>query len=106
MPCQNSLCNRPLQQGEKNAMPGQAPALTDERELLLAYLAQQRDGLRYTAYGLTEAQARLTPSASALSLGGLLKHVAAVERGWIDLVLQRPRPTSPSEAASRYAEGF
>src|SRR5262249_35249120 len=71
MPCQKVLCNGPLQQGE-NAMPGQAPALTDERELLLAYLAQQRDGIRYAAYGLTDAQARLTPAASALSIGGLL----------------------------------
>jgi uncharacterized damage-inducible protein DinB len=87
-------------------MPGQAPALTDERELLLAYLAQQRDGIRYAAYGLTEAQARLTPAVSSLSIGGLLKHVATMERGWIDLVLQRPHPTSPPDAAARYEEGF
>jgi hypothetical protein len=87
-------------------MPGQAPALTDERELLLAYLAQQRDGIRYAAYGLTEAQARLTPAASSLSIGGLLKHVATMERGWIAIVLQRQHPTSPSEAAARYDEGF
>ena len=87
-------------------MPGQAPALTDERELLLAYLTQQRDGIRYAAHGLTEAQARLTPSASSLSIGGLLKHVATMERSWIDIVLQRPHPTAPSEAAARYEEGF
>ena len=87
-------------------MPGQAPALTDERELLLAYLAQQRDGLRYAAHGLTEAQARLTPSASSLSIGGLIKHVATMERGWIDLVRQRQHPTSQPDAAARYDEGF
>src|SRR5215510_4875268 len=87
-------------------MPGQAPVLTDERELLLAYLAQQRDGIRYAAHGLTEAQARLTPAASSLSIGGLLKHVATMERGWIDLVLQLQHPTSPSEAAAHYEEGF
>jgi uncharacterized damage-inducible protein DinB len=87
-------------------MPGQAPALTDERELLLAYIAQQRDGIRYAAHGLTEAQARLTPSASALSIGGLLKHVATMERGWIDLALQRQHPTSQPEVAARYDEGF
>ena len=85
-------------------MPAQAAVFTDERELLLAYLAQQRDGIRYAAYGLTEAQARLTPAASALSLGGLLKHVAAMERGWIDLVLQRQ--TSRHEAAAHDDEGF
>jgi uncharacterized damage-inducible protein DinB len=87
-------------------MPGQAPALTDERELLLAYIAQQRDGIRYAAHGLTEAQARLTPAASSLSIGGLIKHVATMERGWIDLVLQRQHPTSQPEAAARYEEGF
>jgi hypothetical protein len=87
-------------------MPGQAPALTDERALLLAYIAQQRDGIRYAAHGLTEAQARLTPAASSLSIGGLIKHVATMERGWIDLVLQRQHPTSKPEAAARYEEGF
>jgi uncharacterized damage-inducible protein DinB len=87
-------------------MPGQAPALTDERALLLAYIAQQRDGIRYAAHGLTEAQARLTPAASSLSIGGLIKHVATMERGWIDLVLQRQHPTSQPEAAARYEEGF
>jgi uncharacterized damage-inducible protein DinB len=87
-------------------MPGQAPALTDERELLLAYLAQQRDGIRYAAHGLTEVQARLTPAASSLSIGGLIKHVATMERGWIDMVLQRQHPIAQPEAASRYEEGF
>jgi Protein of unknown function (DUF664) len=87
-------------------MPAQAAVFTDERELLLAYIAQQRDGIRYAAYGLTEAQARLTPAASALSLGGLIKHVAAMERGWIDLVLPRQRQTSRHEAAAHDEEGF
>src|SRR5205823_5751235 len=62
-------------------MPGQAPPLTDERALLLAYNGQQRDGIRNAAYGLTDEQARLTPSASTLSIGGILKHVADTERG-------------------------
>jgi len=65
-------------------MPGTAPALTDERELLLAYLAQQRDGLRFAAFGLTDDQARLAPSVSALSVGGLIKHVALTEQTWMD----------------------
>ena len=53
-------------------MPGQAPPLTDERDLLLAYLVQ-RDGLRNAAYGLTDDQARLVPTANSLSAGGLVK---------------------------------
>src|SRR3954447_8060146 len=86
-------------------MPGQAPPLNDERELLLAYIAQQREGIRNAAFGLTDEQARLTPSASALSIGGLIKHVAETEAGWIDTVLQRDRG-SQEDGESQYADGF
>jgi uncharacterized damage-inducible protein DinB len=70
-------------------MPMSVPPVSDEREGLLAYLAQQRDAMRATVFGLTDDQARETPTAGALSLGGLLKHVTNVERGWMDTVLQR-----------------
>ena len=83
-------------------MPGQPPPHTDERALLLAYIAQQRDGIRNAAHGLTDAQARLTPTAGTLSIGGLVKHVAATEQHWIDMVLQRPGTGSEGE----YADGF
>ena len=86
-------------------MPGQAPPATDERELLLAYIAQQRDGVRNAAYGLTDDQARLAPAASALSIGGLIKHVAAMEEGWIDIVLQRDRG-SREDRESSYEDNF
>ncbi|HEX8919624.1 MAG TPA: DinB family protein [Chloroflexota bacterium] len=72
-------------------MPGQAPPVADEREGLLAYLAQQRYALRIAAYGLTDEQARATPTRSALSIGGLIKHVAATEQHWTDTILQRSR---------------
>ena len=86
-------------------MPGQVPPLTDERALLLAYLDQQRDGLRYAVFGLTDEQARLTPTKSALSVGGVLKHCVTGERGWMDTVLQRPRP--PADAGyEAYFENF
>jgi uncharacterized damage-inducible protein DinB len=70
-------------------MPAHVPPHTDERLLLLGYLAQQRDGVRYAAYGLTDEQARLTPTAGTLSVGGLVKHVTQMERGWVDILLQR-----------------
>ena len=57
-------------------MPGLVAPIADEREGLLAYLAQQRDALRIVAHGLTDDQARATPSVSTLSIGGLIKHVA------------------------------
>jgi Protein of unknown function (DUF664) len=85
-------------------MPGQAPFHTDEHDLLLGYLAQQRSVLRLTAYGLTDDQARLAAAApSPLTIGGLVKHVAATEQGWIDMVVQRERPSAGEDA---YAENF
>ena len=87
-------------------MPGQAPPATDERELLLAYIAQQRDGVRNAAHGLTDEQARLTPTAGSLSIGGLIKHVAETESGWIDTALQRDRGGSHEERESSYEDNF
>jgi uncharacterized damage-inducible protein DinB len=55
----------------------------DERGALLAFLEEQRDGIRRALLGLTEEQAASRPSASELSLSGLLKHVAETEQGWI-----------------------
>ena len=48
-------------------MPGTAPPADTERETLLIYLRQQRDGLRYAAFGLTEEQ--LTESATPYVAG-------------------------------------
>jgi uncharacterized damage-inducible protein DinB len=84
------------------AMPGQVAPHTDEKALLLAYVDQQRDGLRYAALGLTDDQARMTPTKGALSIGGLLKHVAEMERSWMDTTLQRERVSSESD----YEAGF
>ena len=64
-------------------MPGLVPPVIDERACLLAFLAQQRDGIRYAAHGLTDEQAMARPSVSELSLGGLVKHAALVEQAWI-----------------------
>ena len=64
-------------------MPLFAPPVTDERDGLLTFLAQQRHALRATALGLTDEQARATPTASGLSLGGLIKHAARTERRWV-----------------------
>lgn len=64
-------------------MPGNPPSVNTEREALVAYLVQQRDGLKNSAYGLTEEQARAKPTVSALSVAGLIKHAAVTEKGWI-----------------------
>jgi len=71
-------------------MPGNVAPVVGERANLLAYVEQQRYGIRLTAFGLTDEQARATPTNSALSVGGLIKHVTAMERTWMDIVMQRP----------------
>jgi uncharacterized damage-inducible protein DinB len=87
-------------------MPGQAPFHTDEHDLLLGYLAQQRAVLQLTAYGLTDEQARMAAAPpSPLSVGGLIKHVALTEQGWIDIVAQRERP-SAGDGRDEYVQGF
>ncbi|QWF79077.1 DinB family protein [Amycolatopsis sp. CA-230715] len=80
-------------------MASQPPPVADEREGLLRFLDNQRYVLRLAAYGLTDEQARSTPTRSALGVGGLIKHVAAVETMWIDLVLGvQPRLGAEAEA--------
>ena len=89
-------------------MPGNVHPVADEREGLTAYLAQQRAVLRIAAYGLTDAQARAVPTRSTLSVGGLIKHVTAVERSWVDIALQRPSVAQEDTAQGEvdYAAGF
>ncbi len=82
-------------------MPGLPPPYDTERDALLGFLAHQRSVIRLSAFGLTDDQARLAPTASALSIGGLVKHVAYVEDGWIDTVLD-VRSGSPAD----YEEHF
>lgn len=75
-------------------MPGLVRTIANERDGLLAYLAQQRDALRYAVNGITDEQARVKPSVSALSLGGLIKHVTLTERTWmVSTVAGGPVPT-------------
>ncbi|RJQ74672.1 DinB family protein [Pseudonocardiaceae bacterium YIM PH 21723] len=57
-----------------------------ERAELLNVLAERRAFLRGTVRDLTDEQAASTPTVSQLNLGGLIKHVAGVERGWIGFV--------------------
>ena len=84
-------------------MPGNVPPVEGERANLLAYLEQQRYGIRLTAFGLTEDQARATPTSSTLSVGGLIKHVTATERTWMDIILQREKAGTDETA---YGEDF
>ena len=89
------------------------PASTVERDDLVALLEKHRGLFLLTAQGLTEEQARLTPTVSALSVGGLVKHVTAVEESWLNFSEHgAPEESgddddSPDEAAlEAFANGF
>ena len=86
-------------------MLGMPDPIANEREGLLSFLAQQRYVLRLTAYGLSDDEARATPTASPLSVGGLIKHVAATEQSWMDVVLQRPGSGGESDYEARFRLG-
>jgi uncharacterized damage-inducible protein DinB len=84
-------------------MAASVAPFADECGGLLGYLAHQRHLVRVAAHGLSDEQARATPTVSALSVGGLIKHLALVERHWIDLVLQRPRRPQTEAVAAHVA---
>jgi len=65
---------------------------------LLATLAKHRYFLRFTTRDLTDDQARQHTTASELCLGGLVKHVTSVERGWADFILRGPSAMSDFDA--------
>ncbi|MFG2960320.1 DinB family protein [Streptomyces sp. NPDC048291] len=67
-----------------------AEAQGDERGALLSFIEEQRGGIRRALLGLTDEQAASRPSASELSLSGVLKHCAEVEQSWIARARQEP----------------
>jgi uncharacterized damage-inducible protein DinB len=75
-----------------------ATELDAERSDLLAILAQHRQFLRYTTRDLTDEQARTRTTVSELTLGGLIKHVADVERGWAQFIVEGPTALGDASA--------
>lgn len=61
-----------------------------ERADLIDALATARAALTNTVRGLSDEQAGERPTASALCLGGLIKHVASIEEGWLRFVVDGP----------------
>jgi hypothetical protein len=91
--------------------------VTQERADLLDVLRKHRGLLRLTVAGLTDEQARLAPTVSTLSLGGLIKHVTAVEQQWASFIVDGPAPSADIDWASidwanpppevqQYTDGF
>lgn len=53
-----------------------------ESEALTAFLREQVVAARTAAHGLTDEEARMTPTRSGLSIGGILKHLATAWVTW------------------------
>jgi hypothetical protein len=73
-----------------------------ERDALGGFLDKQRAALLRKVEGVSDEDARRTPTASALSLLGLLKHSALWERRWFQIVVagrnfpgEWPEPGAP-----------
>ncbi|WP_020496423.1 DinB family protein [Sciscionella marina] len=82
-----------------------------EKTALLAELAKQRGFLRHTARELTDEQAKLTPTASECCVGGLIKHVTAVEDTWARFIQEGSSPEDDfqgfdSPQMQEFADGF
>lgn len=90
-------------------MPALAPPVADERSALREYLAFHQSSYFAVGYGLTDEQARSSPAASALSIGGLVKHVTRMQRSWMMRVAAAPAappkdPRPPDAIAQEFAD--
>jgi uncharacterized damage-inducible protein DinB len=81
---------------------------SNERDALAGFLDRQRDALVRKVRGVSDADARRAPTASSLSLLGLLKHSAVWEGRWFEgVVAGRPLPDGwPEHESSIPDEDF
>ena len=80
-------------------------AVTGERADLLSSLRRHRGFLRQTVRGLTDEQAAMRPTVSDLCLGGLIKHVAAMEAQWTAFVVDGPAAMQGEGGEAAWAGG-
>ena len=87
-------------------MPGMPPPAADERQTLIEFLAFQQNAFLAVSHGLTDEQARSVPSASALSIGGLIKHATGVQKGWTERATHAPDfpPPDPRPVEDQMAD--
>ena len=94
-----------------------AQPLTGERADLLDVLHKHRGLFRVTVQGLSDEQANTRSTISELTLGGLIKHVAATEKEWARFIQEGPAAqpdidwanvdwSNPPAEVAAYADGF
>jgi Protein of unknown function (DUF664) len=71
-------------------MVGTPLPASGEQQSLVEFLRFNQNAFFAVSYGLTDDQARSTPSVSTLSVGGLIKHAANVQKGWVERVQFAP----------------
>jgi hypothetical protein len=79
-----------------------------ERADLIETMDRHRSFLRHTVAGVGDEDAARRTTVSELCLGGLIKHVTSVERGWASFIVRGPAAmTLPDESSIEdYAAGF
>src|ERR1700753_3111062 len=69
------------------------PLLADEVTTLTGFLGYQRATLAWECCGLTDEQLRVSLPPTAMTLGGMLKHLALVEDYWFtETIASEPSP--------------
>jgi uncharacterized damage-inducible protein DinB len=71
------------------------PLRSDEVTILRGFLDFHRDTLRWKCAGLTREQLGVSLPPSDMTLGGMMKHLAAVESSWFDRVFSGRELMSP-----------
>lgn len=69
-------------------MPTIKISAATERDALCGFMDKQRDALVRKIEGVSEADARRTPTVSSLSLLNLIKHSAVWERRWFQIIFE------------------
>jgi predicted enzyme related to lactoylglutathione lyase len=85
------------------------PPVANETDAIAAFLGQSQDAFRVLLHGLSPRQAALAPSASSLSLGGLVKHVTDVQRSWLASAVAAPAVPPQDDGdggVDDYLDGF
>ncbi|GAB3697161.1 mycothiol transferase [Mariniluteicoccus flavus] len=79
------------------------PAIHTESETYVGYISEMLDGIRNSAHGLTDDQARETPCRSTLSIGGIIKHCTWVMATQIG---RRRSESGTAEGAKEFMSSF
>lgn len=87
----------------------QAAAIDGERADIVEMLDRHRALLLQTVRDLDDEQAARRTTVSELCLGGIIKHVTAVEQNWVNFIQEGPSETSrwdDEAGAEEYKNGF